>query len=94
MASEASFDCHRTEKLGFGYERDVITGLLFLLVSLSAWPRLRRTGDLADMKARVNQVPVEERVRICAGIARRAVEQAKDRYAWESTKRVTLAARR
>ena len=63
-------------------KRDVITGLLFLLgLTVGVAQAAQKPENLADMKARVNQVPVEERVRICAGIARRAVEQAKDRYA-------------
>jgi|SRR5882672_3066095 len=63
-------------------KRDVITGLLFLLgLTVGVAQAAQKPETLADMKARVNQVPVEERVRICAGIARRAVEQAKDRYA-------------
>ena len=35
---------------------------------------------LAELKARAESVPPEECVRLCAGIARRAVEEAKDRY--------------
>jgi hypothetical protein len=62
--------------------QDVITGLLFLLaLTVGVGQAAQKPESLADMKARVSQVPVEERVRICAGIARRAVEQAKDRYA-------------
>ena len=37
--------------------------------------------SLEEMKARAAQVSVEEKVRVCAGVARRAVDEAKDRYA-------------
>jgi translation initiation factor IF-2 len=60
----------------------VITSLVFLL-GLTAGPAraAQKLETLDEMKARVPQAPVEERVRICAGIARRAVEEAKERYA-------------
>jgi hypothetical protein len=63
-------------------KRGVITSLVFLL-GLAGAPALaaQKLETLDEMKARVPQVPVEDRVRICAGIARRAVEEAKDRYA-------------
>jgi translation initiation factor IF-2 len=63
-------------------KRGVITSLV-LLLGLAGGPALaaQKLETLEEMKARVPQVPVEERVRICAGIARRAVEEAKDRYA-------------
>jgi len=36
-------------------KRDVITGLLFSSVSLSAWPRLRRSRRPLRYEGRVNQ---------------------------------------
>jgi hypothetical protein len=63
-------------------KRGVVTSLLFLLGLHAGLARAaQKIESLDEMKARVTQVPVEERVRICAGIARRAVEEAKDRYA-------------
>lgn len=63
-------------------KRGFIAGLLFLLgLTVGVARATQRPETLDEMKARVSQVPIEERVRICAGIARRAVEEAKDRYA-------------
>jgi hypothetical protein len=62
-------------------KRNVITSWLFLLgFTVGVAQAAQKPETLAEMKARVSQVPPEERVRICAGIARRSVEQARDRY--------------
>ncbi len=63
-------------------KRGIITTLLFLLCLTDGvvWAA-QKPETLAEMKARVPQVPLEERVRICAGIARKSVDEAKDRYA-------------
>lgn len=59
----------------------IVIGLLFLLGFTAAGAMAAQKPEtLAEMKARATQVPPEERVRICAGIARRAVDEAKDRY--------------
>jgi len=57
-----------------------ITGLLFLLGFTAGALAAQKSETLAEMKARAATVPVGERVRVCAGIARRAVDEAKDRY--------------
>jgi len=63
-------------------KQNAITGLLFLIgITAAAVPAAQKSETLAEMKARAAQVPLEERVRICAGIARRSVDEAKDRYA-------------
>jgi hypothetical protein len=63
-------------------KRSVILSMLLLLgVAAGTARAAEKPETLDEMKARVTQVPPEARVRICAGIARRAVEEAKDRYA-------------
>jgi len=63
-------------------KRGVITSFCFLLgLSTGLARAAQKFETLDEMKARVTQVPADERVRICTGIARRAVEEAKERYA-------------
>jgi len=63
-------------------KRGVITSFCFLLgLSAGLARAAQKFETLDEMKARVTQVPTDERVRICTGIARRAVEEAKERYA-------------
>jgi hypothetical protein len=63
-------------------KQGVITSLFFLFgLTVGMARAAQKIETLDEMKTRVTQVPREERVRICAGIARRAVEEAKDRYA-------------
>ncbi len=53
-------------------------GWLFLLSA--SFAAAQKVETLAEMKARVATVPLEERVRLCAGIARRSLDEAKGRY--------------
>jgi translation initiation factor IF-2 len=63
-------------------KRGVITiSLLLVGLTVGVARAAQKPETLAEMKARVSMVPIEERVRICAGIARKAVDEAKDRYA-------------
>ena len=63
-------------------KQGAIPGLLLLIgITAAAASAAQKPETLAEMKARATQVPLEERVRICAGIARRAVDEAKDQYA-------------
>jgi len=63
-------------------KRGVITSFCFLLgLSVGLARAAQKFETLNEMKARVTQVPTDERVRICTGIARRAVEEARERYA-------------
>jgi hypothetical protein len=62
-------------------KRSVISLLVLLGLTVGVGRAAQKPETLDEMKARVTQLPLEERVRVCAGIARRAVEEAKDRYA-------------
>ena len=55
--------------------------LLFLGLSAVGVSAAQRPETLDEMKTRAAQVPVEEKVRVCASVARRAVDEAKDRFA-------------
>jgi cytochrome c553 len=55
--------------------------LLFLGLSAAGVSAAQRPETLDEMKTRAAQVPVEEKVRVCASVARRAVDEAKDRFA-------------
>jgi len=63
-------------------KQGAIIGLLLLLaLSAVGVSAPQRPETLDEMKTRAAEVPIEEKVRVCAGVARRAVDEAKDRYA-------------
>jgi hypothetical protein len=62
-------------------KQSVMAGLLFLLGSTAiATPATQKPETLAEMKVRAAVLPPNECVRLCAGIARQAVAEAKDQY--------------
>ncbi len=62
-------------------KQSVMAGLLFLLgATVVGAPAGQKPETLAEMKVRAAGTPPNECVRLCVGIARRALEEAKDRY--------------
>ena len=91
MAGEASFNRDRTEEVDWlktpeeetvPMKRAVIFGIVLGLICLQPGVSpAQKLETLAELKARAAGMPPEECIKICAAVARRALEESKEQFA-------------